>query len=67
MDDLQIPSSEIRRLYPQLSDAELVEAENNLNAYIELAVGMYARIQKDSEAYAKFKAEIVAAKDKGIV
>ncbi len=49
----QLPA--IRDLYPQLSDAELQQAEENLDRYIALVWRIYERVQQDPEAYAAFK------------
>lgn len=46
----------IDELYPQLSDEERREAQENLDRYIRLVVRMYERICTNPEAYARFKA-----------
>lgn len=46
----------LRELYPSLGHAELQEAQENLNRYLELALRVYERIQADPQAYAQFKA-----------
>src|SRR5438093_9624931 len=46
----------IRDLYPRLADAELREAEENMERYLELELRVYERILGDPEAYARFKA-----------
>lgn len=46
----------IRELYPGLNDAQLKEAEDNLERYLQLALRVYERIQLDPDAYARFKA-----------
>ena len=51
----------IRDLYPHLADAELREAEENMERYLELELRMYERIFADSEAYARFKALTVSS------
>ncbi len=47
-----------RKLYPHLSEAELKEAQQNLDRYIELVLRIYERICEDPVAYARFKAEL---------
>lgn len=44
-----------RRLYPNLTEAELSEAEENFAGYVELAVRMWQRIEADSAALARFR------------
>ena len=46
----------IRELYPDLSDEQLKEAEENLERYLELALRIYERIRSDPEAYSQFRA-----------
>jgi hypothetical protein len=46
----------IRDLYPTLTEAELKEADENLERYLAFALRLYERIQADPEAYARFKA-----------
>jgi hypothetical protein len=46
MDTSNLPQHQkigIRDLYPDLDDKQLMEAEENLNRYLELAVRMYDR------------------------
>ncbi len=45
----------IQDLYPELSLEEQLEAERNLDRYIELMLRIYERIRHDPEAYAQFK------------
>lgn len=54
----------LRELYPDLSEQELEEAEENLERYIELVLRIHERIRLDPKAYAEFKA--LTASDKGI-
>ena len=46
----------IRDLFPNLSDGQLNEAEENLDRYLELALRIYERLRQDPAAYAQFKA-----------
>jgi len=46
----------LRNLYPDLSDNELAQVEEKLRQYVAVGIRMYERIQRDPEAYAKFKA-----------
>lgn len=52
----------IRGLYPELSDEELQETEENLTRYVELTLRVYERIRQDPEAYARFQADLTALK-----
>lgn len=61
--DNKKPSPEIRKLYPNLTDEELLEAKKNLDAYLHLVLRMYDRICEDPEAYAKFEEVIAAEKE----
>lgn len=47
---------EIRDLYPNLSEKELKEAEENLDAYIKVAWRIYERIRQDPKEWARFLA-----------
>ena len=47
---------EIRRLFPDLRDDQLVEAGENFDAYIESALRIYERIRSNPEAYRQFRA-----------
>ena len=40
-------------LYPQLSPEELLEAEENMNRYIELCLRIYTRIKADPQESAR--------------
>lgn len=43
----------IRELYPQFSEEEQKEAEENLKLYVELALRIYERISKDLKSSAQ--------------
>lgn len=58
------PDPRLRKLYPHLSDEEMIIAEENLDAYIELTWNMYQRIRRDPEEYARFK-KLVEERKKG--
>lgn len=45
----------LRKLYPNFSDNELIEAEDNLDAYLEIVIRIFERIKNDPEEYARFK------------
>jgi hypothetical protein len=44
-----------RALYPNLTEVELKEAEENFAGYVELAMRMRQRIEADPEALARFR------------
>jgi hypothetical protein len=44
----------VAALYPNLTPAQVLEAEHNLERYLELALRIYERICADPEAYAQF-------------
>jgi len=48
------PAPTIRDLYPNLSDHELAEAEENIERYLALVLRIYERIQTDPENYLRF-------------
>ena len=50
------PVPTIRDLYPNLTEKELAEAEDNLERYLALVLRIYERIQADPENYAHFRA-----------
>jgi len=43
-------------LYPDFDEAQLKEAEENLDRYLEFALRLYERVRADPEAYSRFKA-----------
>jgi hypothetical protein len=45
----------IADLYPRLKEAQLQEAEENLERYLELVVRIFERIEADPVAYRQFK------------
>ncbi len=45
----------LKELYPELNDAQLKEAEKNLDRYLKLSIRMYDRIRNDPVEYARFK------------
>ncbi len=47
-------ANEIRKLYPNLTDEELLEAEENLDRYLEHTLRLYERIKNDPVEYARF-------------
>lgn len=44
-----------RKLYPHLTDEELIEAQNNFDDYLEVVWRIYERIRNDPAEYKKFK------------
>src|SRR5712692_7604778 len=54
---------EFRELFPQLSDEELLEAEKNFDAYLEVIWNIYWRVREDPEEYKKFQ-ELLATDKK---
>lgn len=50
------PTPTIRDLYPNLTDQELVIAEENIGQYLSLALRIYERILAEPESYARFRA-----------
>ena len=47
--------SALRRLYPELSDKEIEEAQEALDRYVDLVARMAERIKADPEAYEQFR------------
>lgn len=45
----------LRALYPNLTEAELQEAEENFARYVELAVRIWQRIEADPSALARLR------------
>lgn len=45
----------LRKLYPGLSDDELLITEEKFDEYLEFTLRLYRRIVLDPEAYRKFK------------
>ena len=46
----------LRQLYPNLSDSQAKEADENLRQYVALALRVFERIELDPEAWARFEA-----------
>jgi hypothetical protein len=53
-DEKRKPDLKLRKLYPELIDAELILAEDKLAEYREFALRLYRRIAADPDAYRKF-------------
>ncbi len=49
------PDPELRKLYPNLTDEQLIEAEENLIGYLEVMMRIYERISSDPAQYAEFR------------
>jgi hypothetical protein len=45
----------IRDLYPELADDDLVGAEDSLNRYVAVTLGIYERVRQDPKAHARFR------------
>ena len=45
----QASDTAIRELYPELPSDELIEAEENLNRYLELALRIWRRIESENQ------------------
>ncbi len=45
----------IRDLYPNLSEQQAIEADENLLRYLQLALQIYERIREDPKLYTKLK------------
>jgi hypothetical protein len=54
-DEKRTPDPELRKLYPELSDAELIVAEDKLTEYLEFALRVYRRIVTNPDAYRDFR------------
>lgn len=50
MDDHSIPT--IRDLYPHLTDAELAQAEDNLERYIAVVLRIFERLERETSPLA---------------
>jgi hypothetical protein len=52
------PKKEItlRELYPELTEEQLQEAEENIGEYLKDTLRVYERIRNDPQEYARFKA-----------
>jgi len=53
-EEKRTPDPELRKLYPELTDAELIIAEDKLTEYMEFALRVYRRIAADPDSYRKF-------------
>jgi hypothetical protein len=54
-EEKRTPDPELRKLYPELTDDELILAEDKLTEYMEFALRVYRRIVADPDAYRKFQ------------
>jgi hypothetical protein len=50
-------------LYPQLTEEQLQEAEENLEEYLKDTLSVFERIRNDPREYARFKALTAAYRD----
>ena len=53
----------LRKLFPEFTEAELQEADQSLEAYVQVALRIYERIASDPVAYAELKDAL--SKEKG--
>lgn len=53
MEKQRVPT--IKDLYPDLTDEQLTEAEENFDLYLEVIWRIHQRIRSDPEAYSHFK------------
>lgn len=49
-------TDELKALYPNLTDEQILEARDNMDTYIEQSMLQYERIRQDPDAYRKFRA-----------
>ena len=56
------PYKNLRDLYPGLTETELQGAEENLEAYLELLLRIYERIESDPAAYVELKEYLAESK-----
>ena len=50
------PEVTLREIFPQLTDAQLQDAERRLDEYLALAFRIWTRIESDPQALAEFEA-----------
>lgn len=48
----------LRDLYPEMNEAELRQAEENLERYLALVLRIFDRVRGDPQAYAQLKARL---------
>ena len=48
LSDMSKPSLKIKELYPTLSEAELAQAEDNLERYLALVLRIFERIEAET-------------------
>lgn len=53
---------ELQKLYPRFSEQELLEAQANLDVYIEVVARIYQRLLNDSEAKKEWRARLAFKK-----
>jgi hypothetical protein len=46
----------LRQLYPNLSDSQLEEADENLRQYVALTLRVFERLERDPDAWRRFEA-----------
>jgi hypothetical protein len=46
----------LRQIYPNFTDSQAKEADENLRQYVALALRVFERIEHDPEAWARFEA-----------
>ena len=50
------PAASLRDLYPNLTDAEIAEAEENFTRYLEVVLRIYDRVHNDPDAIERWRA-----------
>jgi hypothetical protein len=50
------PKATLHQLYPHLTEAQLVEAGENLKQYVALALRVFEGLEQDPKAMARFEA-----------
>jgi hypothetical protein len=63
-EERRTPDPELRKLYPELTDDELILAEDKLTEYMEFALRVYNRMAADHDAYRKF--QILTGREKDL-
>jgi len=58
------PDPELRKLYPSLSDQELIVAEEKLTEYLGFALRVCNRIRRDPAEYAGFREMVEAVRER---
>lgn len=57
--------AELAKLFSNLSPAQLAEAAENLDAYLQIALRVWERIENDPKAYALFEGDLAGRRKDG--